>query len=116
MPMTTGVNAPSSELLVVDPTPQYLLTALASAVWSPLPRSEVSTCDPRSTTDVRPDAPNPENLSSVLISCFAHAAVFCGPRGFVATPASAANSPGNVCAFRCRDLRRNDFRWVFVRG
>src|SRR5262245_52759958 len=22
----------------------------------------------------------------------------------------------NVCAFRCRDLRRNDVRWVFLRG
>ena len=36
----------------------------------------------------------PANLSSVPTSCFAASASFCGPPGFSATPANAANNAG----------------------
>jgi hypothetical protein len=96
--MTTGANAPSNELLAPEPIPEYFPIALSSAVWSRLPRSDESIFVPRSATDC-PAAPTiPGNLSSVLISCFAASASFCGPPGLAATPAKAANSAGTPAA------------------
>ncbi len=97
VPMTTGPNIPSSELLAPWPSPANLPTAPASAVCSGPPSSDASICDPRSTSEVWPPAPSMlANLPSVLVSCFAASASFCAPPGCAAMPLNPASSAGTA--------------------
>src|SRR5262245_66580530 len=55
VPMTIGASIPSNDPLAVWPSPAYLPTAPASAVWSRPPSSDESISDPFSISEDWPE-------------------------------------------------------------
>src|SRR5262245_56234295 len=97
VPMTIGASIPSNDPLAVWPSPAYLPTAPASAVWSRPPSSDESICDPFSISEDWPEAPIMlAKLPRAPVCCFTASTSFCAPPGCVATPQSPASSPGTA--------------------
>src|SRR5215471_16129629 len=94
-PMTTGASIPSNDPLALWPSPAYLPTAPASAVWFRPPSSDESICDPFSMSEDWPEAPSMlAKLPRALVCCLTASTSFCAPPGCVATPQRPASSPG----------------------
>src|SRR5215471_14124733 len=97
VPMTIGASIPSSDPLAFWPSPAYLPTAPASAVWSRPPSSDESICDPFSMSEDWPEAPSMlAKLPRALVCCLTASTSFCAPPGCVATPQRPASSPGTA--------------------
>src|SRR5215471_7167869 len=97
VPMTIGASIPSNDPLAFWPSPAYLPTAPASAVWSRPPSSDESICDPFSMSEDWPESPIIlAKLPRAPVCCLTTSTSFCGPPGCAATPLRPASSPGTA--------------------